>query len=339
MLNSLTHDPLQNSDEPRLKVIGKHPPKRCASVSFVSPKERNDWKRNRKELEGMSALCSPKGYRREPIWHPLRMLLKVFDTFMLLPGLKGWGRKNALDIKLRELELTLKDLPKEFNGFRLLHLTDLHLDALEGLDEKIERLIQNIEVDLCVFTGDYIANVLGRTDHILPQLERILGSINSLHGHIAILGNHDPAHLVADFENMGVHVLVNETIELNANGERIFLTGVDDVNCFYTHHASKALENTPAGFSIALVHSPEMAETAADNGFSLYLCGHTHGGQVCLPGGRVVVSRLVQNKAFASGFWACEQMQGYTSPGIGVSGAPVRFFTRGEATLFRLSNN
>lgn len=93
------------------------------------------------------------------------------------------------------------------------------------------------------------------------------------------------------------------------------------------------LETVPDGFHVGLVHSPEFATQAAAAGVSLYLTGHTHGGQVCLPGGRAIVSNLTDHHAFSNGLWRCGEMVGYTSPGVGVSSLPVRYNSRGEATL------
>jgi predicted MPP superfamily phosphohydrolase len=100
--------------------------------------------------------------------------------------------------------------------------------------------------------------------------------------------------------------------------------------------ADSALDTVPEGYSIALVHSPEMAVQAAERGYSLYLCGHTHGGQICLPGGRPMVKRLIRNRSFAAGLWRCGRMSGYTNSGAGVSGPPLRYFSRGEAALVTL---
>ena len=93
------------------------------------------------------------------------------------------------------------------------------------------------------------------------------------------------------------------------------------------------------GINIALVHSPELVHQAAEAGASLYLTGHTHGGQISLPGGRPILTNLATGQRFASGQWRCGSMLGYTSPGVGVSGLPVRFNTRGEVTVITLTRS
>ena len=87
---------------------------------------------------------------------------------------------------------------------------------------------------------------------------------------------------------------------------------------------------------IALVHSPEVAHLAAPAGYALYLCGHTHAGQICLPGGQPIITNSALRWRHARGLWRRGDMLGYTSPGAGTSGLPVRYFTRGEVTVLTL---
>ena len=75
---------------------------------------------------------------------------------------------------------------------------------------------------------------------------------------------------------------------------------------------------------------------AADGGFRLYLAGHTHGGQVCLPGGRPIITHMSRHRRYARGLWRHGAMVGYTSTGLGVSALPVRFNSRGEVVMITL---
>jgi len=142
-------------------------------------------------------------------------------------------------------------------------------------------------------------------------------------------------HLNA-FERMGIRVLGNETVCIQRDGSEIYLTGVDDVHYYYTDMALEALESSPEGFKIALVHSPEIYDLAADHGYALYLAGHTHAGQITFPNGRPIVKHLNHGQHLAAGLWQHQGMIGYTSSGAGVSGLPVRYNTRGEISLITL---
>ncbi len=84
------------------------------------------------------------------------------------------------------------------------------------------------------------------------------------------------------------------------------------------------------------MHSAEVADDADEAGYALYLCGHTHGGQISLPGGRPLVTHLKRCRHAASGLWRQGRMTGYTSRGVGVSDLPLRFNTRGEVVVITL---
>jgi len=142
--------------------------------------------------------------------------------------------------------------------------------------------------------------------------------------------------MVQALQPLGFETLVNRSTTLTRGGETVQVTGLDDVHSFYSPAARIALEQPHEGFRIALVHSAEMADHAAAAGYALYLCGHTHGGQICLPSGRPVFSQLVRCRHGAAGGWRQGKMVGYTSSGIGVSPPTVRFNSRGGAALITL---
>jgi uncharacterized protein len=188
-----------------------------------------------------------------------------------------------------------------------------------------------------VLTGDYLWNVGGPFAHVLPGLERIAAAARPALGTLATLGNHDPHDMVEPMERIGLRVLLNETIALERDGERLLVSGLDDVSNFYTEEAARTLRQSAAGFKLALVHSPELAPVAAAAGYALYLCGHTHGGQVCLPNGQPIATGTTKTpRVRALGQWHIGEMVGYTGRGAGTSRLPVRFFSRGEAALITL---
>jgi predicted MPP superfamily phosphohydrolase len=125
-------------------------------------------------------------------------------------------------------------------------------------------------------------------------------------------------------------------VEIEKEGQKILITGTDDPFDFFTEPAILCLETTGYPFKIAMVHTPELAKTASDNGYALYLCGHTHGGQICLHPDRPLISHQFEGKQYNSGIWHLAHMTGYTSRGAGVSGIPIRFNCPAEVTLFTL---
>lgn len=266
-------------------------------------------------------------------------VLSIGERGVKLLGLHQRGFRNAHTIVQRHLEVRIENLPAEFRGYKILHLTDLHVDAPSGIADVISNSISDLEPDLCVMTGDYRSGHEGSVQHVTSLVSRLLGSISPRDGVFFTLGNHDCHSLGLSIEKeTGAHLLNNERVEIRRGGQSITLTGADDVNHYYSRDATQCLIEKVDGVGIALVHSPEMAAEAAQGGHSLYLCGHTHGGQIALPGGKPLVTHLNRNRELAKGLWSVGSMIGYTSPGAGVSGLPLRYFTRGEVTLISLEN-
>jgi hypothetical protein len=286
-------------------------------------------------MEARDEKHTPFGTRTRH-WGEFKRLLLVFGFLLRTSRLIDAGIRRARDLRLVEHELRFAGLPAAFDGYRLLHLTDLHLDGLPQLDDSIARLVRGRPVDLSVWTGDYRFRVHGAYEQVLPGIAKIMQAISASDGHLATLGNHDPAALVDPLERLGLRVLTNETVTIRRGAAALHVTGLDDVHYFYTDAAAAALAGAPAGFRIALVHSPEAAHLAAAADYALYLCGHTHGGQVCLPGGMPILTNSALHWRHAWGLWRRGQMLGYTSNGAGTSGLPVRFFSRGEVTLLTL---
>jgi len=304
-------------------------------TAFVPHTARQKWRQTRLEMERAEVKETPIG-RQKRHWGAFKALIELFGFGLRLLGLYERGVSNAIDIRLNRMDLWFENLPKEFDGFRLLQLTDLHADFLPETLQAALELTVDVEADICVLTGDFRRRVKGSFNEILPAMERLTSQISTRHGTYAVLGNHDCADMVEPFEALGIRVLINETHTILRDGAELHLTGTDDVHYYYTDAARDALAAAPEGFKIALIHSAELADGAAENGFHLYLAGHTHGGQVCLPGGWPIITHMNRYRRYASGLWHHGDMRGYTSTGIGVSGLPVRFNTRGEVVLITL---
>ncbi len=300
--------------------------------------DRQEWRRVRLEMERLQVKETPLGHRHRH-WSTFKTLLGLFGFSLRILGLYERGVRNATDIRLNQMDIWFESLPREFDGFRLLQLSDLHVDFLPETLQAALDLTTDVAADICVLTGDFRRRVQGSFDVILPAMERLASHISTRHGTYAILGNHDSADMVEPLEALGLRVLVNETHTIERHGAKLHLTGTDDVHYYYTDAARQALGAAPKGFKIALIHSAEFADAAAENGYQLYLAGHTHGGQVCLPGGWPIITHMTRYRRYARGLWRHGEMVGYTSTGVGVSGLPVRFNTRGEVALITLHSS
>ncbi|HEY6599543.1 MAG TPA: metallophosphoesterase [Pseudomonadales bacterium] len=252
-----------------------------------------------------------------------------------LVGLHERARRAALDIRVVETDLPIDGLDVAFDGFTLLHLSDLHVDINdEFLDALIAR-VRGVRCDVCVLTGDYRAKMHGPIDVTVAGMQRLRANVDApVYG---VLGNHDSIRMVPAFEAMGITMLVNESTTLRRGDAVLSLVGIDDAHYFHVDDialASAALQRDAP--SILLSHTPEVYRQAQAAGFDAMLCGHTHGGQICLPGGYPVTLDARIPRRLGRGLWRHGNMLGYTSPGAGTSIVDVRVNCPPEITLHRL---
>jgi hypothetical protein len=261
----------------------------------------------------------------------------IIAFFFKSLGLYKQGVRNALNIEIRTDDLFFSNLPPEFDGFKVMLLTDLHLDGLPELPDRIIEKIKDIEVDLCLFGGDLRMEVYGTAAPALRGLRRVVQYINSTHGILGILGNHDCIEMVPDLEEAGVLMLVNDSWKIEKNGANIWIAGIDDPHFYKLHDLKAAFRDVQFGeFTILLAHSPEAYREAALYQPAVYLCGHTHGGQIRFPGKKPLFTNSKAPRFTADGPWRYKGMRGFTSRGVGSSGVPLRFNCSAEIHIFQL---
>lgn len=261
----------------------------------------------------------------------------LMTWFFKQTGLYSQGLRNALDIEVREQSFHFPSLPSSFDKFRILLLVDLHLDGLDGLTEAIIDRIKDMPVDLCIIGGDIRMEVHGPIIPSLRHLRRLIRHVRSKHGIVGILGNHDSIEMVPDLEEAGIIMLINESRAIEMDGRKIWIVGVDDPHYYKMHDVQRAFKQVPdSDFKIFVAHSPEAYLEAAAFRPQLYLCGHTHGGQICLPGSKPLFTNSRAPRKTAVGRWKQGEMTGYTSRGAGASGVPLRFNCPGEISLITL---
>jgi uncharacterized protein len=294
------------------------------------------WAVNRFRMETENRKSRRYGGKGPHHWYALLFMMRTLEVLLKLTRRYERGVRNAWDIAVRRIEVPLPRLPAAFDGFTVLHLSDLHLDGMPGLEEVILDRVDGQEFDLCVLTGDYRTELHGPIRPTMERLRPLVSGLRTRHGVLGVLGNHDDCHMVGPMEAMGIRVLVNESVRLTQGEDVLQVVGTDDVHYYFTDQAVHALEAARDAFTVALVHSPEVFDIAADLGVDLYLCGHTHAGQVCLPGGRPVIKHLSRGRRLYRGVWRHRDMVGVTNAGAGTSGVPVRFNTRGEILVLTL---
>ena len=265
-------------------------------------------------------------------WYSIHTLIRL--TLRSL-GLYQRGVRNAAALQIRRNDIVLSRLPVAFDGFTLLHLSDMHLDAHPAYPAVLIERLQAVDYDVCVITGDFRAKTYGAYKAIIAALAEVRPH---LRGPVyAILGNHDSIRMVSGIEQLDIFLLLNESVALERDGATLYLAGIDDPHYYQVdnfHKAAAAIPHDAA--AILLSHSPEPYRLAAHAGFDLMLSGHTHGGQVCLPGGIALMTNAHCPRRFCKGPWRHHTMQGYTSVGSGSSVVGVRFNCPPEITLHRL---
>jgi uncharacterized protein len=308
----------------------ENPPSRPATA------DHRQWAADRRRIEHSRRWISPKGPRSRWRKAVFDRLLALFAFGLRLTPLHARGRRNALDLRRVEFEIALPGLPLPFDGYRILHVSDTHLDVFPELAEVAHRQLDGLEVDLLALTGDVHGDPRAPIARSTGLLMQALRGVRVHGSRLAVLGNHDAVEMAAALDGLGFDVLINRSFVIERRGARISVTGLDDVHNFYSEATHAALSSSSEDCRIALVHSAEMADHAADAGYALYLAGHTHGGQICLPGGRPLVTQLTRCHHAAAGLWRQGGMVGYTSCGLGVSPPSVRFNSRGEVALITL---
>ena len=265
-------------------------------------------------------------------WHRAHSLIRAL---LMLSGLYWRGRRNAARVRVVHNEIAFAGLPRAFDGFTILHISDMHADISAGAMWRLTELAGDLDYDLCVLTGDYRGKTYGP---FAPSLDAVAEVRAHLKGPVyGVLGNHDTIQMVPAFEAMGMRMLLNECEPIVRAGERIYLAGIDDAHYFRADNIEKAAADIPDGaFSILLSHTPEIYRQAAHADFNLMLSGHTHGGQICLPGSIPVTLDSVLPRRLGAGAWQYHRMTGYTSVGVGSCIVAVRLNCPPEITLHHL---
>lgn len=265
-------------------------------------------------------------------WEGGRGLIRLALQLSLMQPL-GW--RNARALRLSHNDVVLAHLPPAFQGYTLLHLSDLHLDMGPGLVEALIETVRDLEYDVCVITGDFRAKTHGPCQAALDGMARLYPRLNGTV--YAVFGNHDSLHMVRPLEMLGLRLLFNEAVALQKGDQAIYLAGVDDAHYYRADNLEKAAAAIPEGaVALLLSHTPEIYRQAAGAGFDLMLSGHTHGGQICLPGGFPLYVNTRAPRRYCRGAWRYRSLLGYTSSGSGVSIADARFNCPPEVTLHRL---
>ncbi len=271
----------------------------------------------------------------------LRNAAVVFPAVTLTAGVGGFSA-SFLGVKIPEISFRYDDLPDQLDGFRILHLSDLHLGHYFQLSN-LRNLIRNIHAqkpDLVLITGD-ISDVTSD----LPETLELIASLNPAFGCFASLGNHEYYHGVTKCFSIhaksDIPLLVNRGEVIDVNGVKLFVGGADDPNRLLRNNDNFLHETVDytisaapkSSFKILMSHRPRGFVWAAEKGVHLTLAGHTHGGQLGLAGRSVFDSNDPPN--YYWGKYRLGKSRLYTSSGVG-HWFPFRLGCPAEAPVITL---
>lgn len=278
-------------------------------------------------------------------------------------GLAAWGHSELTKFELKQVDLPLL-APGTLRGageFKLLHVSDLHM--IPGQQTKIAWVsaLDALQPDLVVNTGDNLSD-----ERAVPDVLRALGPLLKRPG-MFVFGTNDywaprlanpfgyllgrkrtPSYIDLPWRGMraafiehGWRDATHARHEFQVGPVRVAAAGVDD-----PHHDLDDYDeiagppNRDSDLSLALLHTPEPRVLArfAEDGYQLSLSGHTHGGQICLPGGRAIVTNCGIDRKRVAGLHKFGPMMMHVSNGLGTSKyVPFRIFSRPSATLLRIT--
>lgn len=261
-------------------------------------------------------------------------------------------------VRYKSHEFSFRSLPRSFDGFTILHLTDLHFRRRDSAKKKVLRSLAQEPVDLCLITGDFIES----PDAIGICCEALKG-FNAAHGIYGVLGNHDyyrysyvdalrnrsitdrlnkSEELLRALSATGIKVLRNESVRVERNGEWIYVVGVDDgVTCKADIPvALSSVSKEDDTLWILLCHTPDILKGCSIGHEFLLLAGHTHGGQVRLPLWGPLVNHSKLKDGFVSGSERFGEGVVVVSCGVGVNGLfPFRWRCKPEVIKITLRRN
>lgn len=252
----------------------------------------------------------------------------------------GYGYSTRLEtewLSVERVRIPLASLKSGLDGFTIVHLSDFHLfphTRIEFIREAVV-VANRLAPDLIALTGDFVLDDVESIHELAP----VISGLNARHGVFSVLGNHDlwkgPRTVTNALEKAGIPVLTNRGVLLECNGQGLFVAGVDDA-WSGKPDLTEALEGRPGGVPVVLLsHEPDPADQYCSDGrISLQLSGHSHGGQIRIPGlGAPYLPPLARK--YELGLYRVGDSWLYTNRGIGVT-VPFRFNCRPEITEFTL---
>lgn len=258
------------------------------------------------------------------------LIVFMFVSFIILKYIGNYG------IIIREYTIYDDKLPTSFNGLKIVHFSDLHFNSDSSISKvnKIEEMINKINPDIVIFTGDLIDNNYAIDQSSLEIIQNNLKGINAKLGKYAIKGEEDNSYFNQVFDNSNFQILENVSEKIYLNDSYINLLSVNES---YLKNDIKGLSEND--FLIVLTHMPDLSDRIInDFSPSIILAGHSHNGQVRLP----LIGPLMKKngaKKYPNSHYTINNTELYVSGGLGNSKYDYRLFNHPSINFYRLKTD
>ncbi|HKA17166.1 MAG TPA: metallophosphoesterase [Blastocatellia bacterium] len=238
---------------------------------------------------------------------------------------------------IEKVIVPIPDLPSQLEGLTIVQLSDIHAGMFMKESEMAEyvRIANSLKPDLIALTGDFVAT---HSDQVAPFM-RAMSPLQARYGVFGCLGNHDmftrsEEALARGFANAGFKLLRNNNEIIEIDGAVLNVIGVD---YFATRSTAATLDGvlkriSLEGTTILLQHAPQLFPQAANVGIDLTLSGHTHGGQIALTIGEMIITPAALSTMFLAGLFKIGDSHLYVNRGLGTTGPPIRINAPPEIT-------
>ncbi|HEY2934526.1 MAG TPA: metallophosphoesterase [Acidobacteriota bacterium] len=247
--------------------------------------------------------------------------------------------REAKHLETASIEIVLPRLPREFEGFRILFLSDLHLFNDSAYTQKVRDHVARVNADIAAIAGDFM-DMHATERETLDQLRILLPAFQRFQKIYAVKGNQDSTRLMLELEKLGIRVLRGERDILKRGNATLGIAGVSSP--FSETALNRSLQQMHAGAKplpdcqILLSHSPDVVLRESSRKADLILAGHTHGGQIRLPWIGPLLTRTRLGRRYASGSFTFGSTQLFITRGVGTTYVPLRLLCPPEIVMITL---
>jgi uncharacterized protein len=261
----------------------------------------------------------------------LKRIVAVGAGLFILIGFLHWQNNSIMKT---EMTLRYEKLPAEFDGYKIIQLSDLHSKSFDPDQKAVSDKVRKAEPDIIFFTGDLVDS----EDYDEKASLKLMEQLNLIAPVVFVTGNHEwwserYSALEEQLIDNGITVLRNGNLELKRGNEKVTILGIDDpaTGTSIEDNLNSAFKGTSDGFNILLAHRPELFPEYQKFPIDLIFSGHAHGGQFRLP---LVGGMVAPNQGFLprydAGVFQAEGSTLIVNRGLGNSIIPQRLFNRPE---------